>query len=73
MPNRPGPDLLPDSPDLAHASDFSSLWSFTNRKHPFFWIGLITCVLLIIGAWFWIENASAVFTALVSAALAWCF
>ena len=45
----------------------------TERPSAFVWIGILALLLLVIGAVLWDANGSAVFTALVSAALAWCF
>ena len=52
---------------------FLHLWTFSGRKHPFLWIGFVALLLLVLGAVMWQDNGSAIFTALVSAALAWCF
>ena len=45
----------------------------SGRTQPFLWIGFVALALLVLGAVMWQDNGSAVFTALVSAALAWCF
>ena len=47
--------------------------SLVRSGHPYLWIGLITGLMLGVGALMWNDNGAAVFTALVSAALAWCF
>ena len=44
-----------------------------ERPSAFVWIGILALLLLVVGAVLWDANGSAVFTALVSAALAWCF
>jgi hypothetical protein len=44
-------------------------------SHPslLLWIGLVASVLLVVGGVLWHSQGAAVFTALVSAAIAWCF
>jgi hypothetical protein len=39
----------------------------------FLWISVFALFVLVLGAVMWNENGAAVFTALVSAAIAWCF
>jgi hypothetical protein len=44
-----------------------------SHPSPHLWVGLVACLLLVVGGLLWHSQGAAVFTALVSAALAWCF